>query len=260
METASASTGSLLIWDTGTYSILPRKSKHAPTNDPSSPPSSPVSSSAPTQQALLHAAFQNRKIRIRLHGSRLPDPYVLNLRLTRSEDVASRVRSGRTPQKRRRRHTQTETQPETSDEEDSGNEECEYVPTNTDAGANTENLSAMEREICELEDEEVRRTNAYPGASNTIGSVHQRRWYLSLDRPACGFVEKRTKGHSVWELKDGTESESEARDNGCLSYPFYVRGVDHERSVLTGRRGADILKDEGVHKFIQRKGWKPVLN
>ncbi|KAI1033687.1 hypothetical protein LB505_008198 [Fusarium chuoi] len=258
IETASASTGSLLIWDTGTYSILPRQSKHAPTADPSSPTSSPDTSTAPTQQALLHAAFQSRKIRIRLHGSRLPDPYVLNLRLTRSEDVAGRVRSGKTHRKRRRRHAQAETQPETSGEDSEG-DASEDVPSNTDAGTNTDDLSAMEREIRELEDEEVRRTNAYPGASNTIGSVHQRRWYLSLDRPACGFVEERVKNRSVWKLEDGTVTKNKQSDSERLSYPFYVRGPDHERSVLTGRLGADILRDEGVDKFIQRQGWKPVL-
>ncbi|KAF5231989.1 hypothetical protein FANTH_13174 [Fusarium anthophilum] len=257
-KTASASTGSLLIWDTGTYSILPRQSKHAPTADPSSPTSSPGPSSAPTQQALLHAAFQNRKIRIRLHGSRLPDPYVLNLRLTRSEDVAGRVRSGKTPRKGRRRHAQAETQPETSDEDSEG-DTSEDVPSNTDAGTDADDLSVMEREIRELEDEEVRRTNAYPGASNTIGSVHQRRWYLSLDRPACGFVEERIKNRSVWKLEDGTETKNKQSNDGRMSYPFYVRGPDHERSVLTGRLGADILQDEGVDKFVQRQGWKPVL-
>ncbi|SCV32727.1 uncharacterized protein FFB14_04158 [Fusarium fujikuroi] len=258
IETASASTGSLLIWDTGTYSILPRQSKHAPTADPSSPTSSPDPSTSPTQQALLHAAFQSRKIRIRLHGSRLPDPYVLNLRLTKSEDVTGRVRSGKTPRKRRRRHAQAETQPETSGEDSEG-DASEDVPSNTDAGTNTDDLPAMEREIREVEDEEVRRTNAYPGASNTIGSVHQRRWYLSLDRPACGFVEERVKNRSVWKLEDRTETKNKQSDNERLSYPFYVRGPDHERSVLTGRLGADILRDEGVDKFIQRPGWKPVL-
>ncbi|KAJ4271433.1 hypothetical protein NW762_000135 [Fusarium torreyae] len=199
----------------------------------------------------------DRKIRIRLHGSRLPDPYVLNLRLTRSEDVAGRVRSGRKPRTRRRRGAQM--QPETSDEDESDGNESEDVPASVDTDVITENLSAMEREIRELEDEEVRRTNAYPGASNTIGSVHQRRWYLSLDRPACGFVDKRTKGRSRWESHDPTDTEHKETKNGRLSYPFYVRGSDHERSVVTGRRGADILKDEGV-KFTQRQGWKPVLN
>jgi hypothetical protein len=154
----------------------------------------------------------------------------------------------------------TQAHPETSDEGDSDNDESEDVPANADAGANTENLSAMEREIRELEDEEVRKTNAYPGASNTIGSVHQRRWYLSLDRQACGFAEKRTKGRSVWEPENPTGAKNKETENGRLSYPFYVRGSDYERSVVTGRRGADILQDEGVVQFVQRKGWKPVLN
>ncbi|RSL69803.1 hypothetical protein CEP53_002101 [Fusarium sp. AF-6] len=127
-----------------------------------------------------------------------------------------------------------------------------------------EKLSAMEREIRELEDEKVRLTNAYPGASNTIGSVHQRRWYVSLDRPACGFVEKRTKGRSTWELDNHVEPHDigaiEDKSAGRLSYPFYVRGAEYERSVVTGRWGADILKDEGVNDFVQRQGWKPVLN
>ncbi|KAJ4137521.1 hypothetical protein NW768_003108 [Fusarium equiseti] len=259
IETASNSTGSLLIWDTGTYSILPRNSKHSPSQDPESQTDSPVSSPASTPQALLHEAFQNRKIRICLRGSHLPDPYVLNLRLTKSEDVAGRARSGRTPHKRRRRGVQAQTQPETS-EEDDGDEESEDVPTNADAGVNTENLSAMEREIRELEGEEVRRTNSYPGASNTIGSVYQRRWYLSLDRQACGFVEERTKGRSFWTRGDSAKIEDKEAQNGRLTYPFYVRGSDYERSAVTGRRGADILKDEGVDRFVQRKGWRPVLN
>jgi hypothetical protein len=38
------------------------------------------------------------------------------------------------------------------------------------------------------ESETIRRTNAYPGATNDIGSVHQRKWYLSLDRHSSGFT------------------------------------------------------------------------
>ncbi|RGP64083.1 ABC1 containing [Fusarium sporotrichioides] len=260
IETASNSTGSLLIWNTGTYSVLSRKSKHLPSGDPSSPPFSPASSPTSTPQALLHEAFQTRKIRIRLHGSRLPDLYVLNLRLTKSGDVVGRARSGRTPRKRRRPRLRTQTHPETTDEYDGENGGSEDVPTSADVGANAENLSAMEREICELEDEGVRKTNTYPGASNTIGSVHQRRWYLSLDRRACGFVEKRTKGRSVCEPEKPIRPKNEETENGRLSYPFYVHGSNHERSAVTGRRGAEILQDEGVEQFVQRKGWKPVLN
>ncbi|KAK7413240.1 hypothetical protein QQX98_007899 [Neonectria punicea] len=280
IETASTATGSLLIWDTGTYTVLPRKSKHAPSSDPSSPTSSspsslgydstnPVHPSNP--QTLLHAAFQNRKIRLRLHGARLPDPYVLNLRLTKSEDAVGRGRSTQTPRTRRRRRTQggvPEPQPETSDDEDGGNEvtnDAEDVLSSTQRAGPAEQLSAMERETREIEDEHVRRTNAYPGAENTIGSVHQRRWYLSLDRRACGFTKRGTKGHSQWELDQGQgiihdDEETAGVGSDCLPFPFYVRGTDHERSVVTGRRGVDILRDEDVRNFVPRKGWIPVLN
>ncbi|KAH7156321.1 DNA polymerase ligase-domain-containing protein [Dactylonectria macrodidyma] len=289
IETASSATGSLLIWDAGTYTILPRKSKHAPSSDPSSPATSPHSSperrpaAAPlssTQQDLLHAAFQNRKIRIRLHGSRLPDPYVLNLRLTKFEDAAGRAKGVGTPRTRRRRARKSEpqSQPETSDDEgddEAVGDNAEDVPSGTDAPAHGEDLSAMEREIRELEDEHVRRTNAYPGAENTIGSVHQRRWYLSLDRRACGFVQSRKKGCSRWKLDQGPGSDSHNGDmptsstrnctdhtdvdRGRLQFPFYVRGTDHERSAVTGRRGVDIFENEGVKNFTPRKGWTPVL-
>ncbi|KAI8719423.1 LigD-N domain-containing protein [Fusarium sp. LHS14.1] len=139
IETASLSTGSLLIWDTGTYTILPRR-----------------------------------------------NPYVLNLRLTKSEDAAGRAKSGRASRTKRRRRGRGAPQPqyETSDEGESEDDNNEDVPMTIDTAVNTEKLPAMEREIRELEDEQVRLTNAYPGASNTIGSVHQRRWYVQwTDRP-----------------------------------------------------------------------------
>lgn len=41
--------------------------------------------------------------------------------------------------------------------------------------------------------------------------------------------------------------------------PFYVRGPDFERSVVTGRLGRDVFEDEGVEGFIGRKGWRAVL-
>jgi hypothetical protein len=128
----------------------------------------------------------------------------------------------------------------------------------------------MEREIRELEDEEVRRTNAYTGAFNSIGSVHQRKWFLSMDRQACGFVERRHRGRVVWEAMNADTNHEElltqvskagppGPGNGRLAYPFYIHGVDHERSVVTSRQGKDILHDEKVTGFIPRKGWMPVL-
>lgn len=254
-----------MIWDTGTYTILPRQSKHAPAHDPSSPQHSPQSpsSSATNQQSLLHAAFQNRKIKLQLHGSKLPDPYVIYLRLTKSEDAAGRAKSARTdrPRKRRRRgRTTAATAPETSsssaesDEEEQGDADADVVPAGGEQIDTNANVSADDRELRELENDEIRRTNAYPGAENTIGSIHQRKWYLSLDRPACGFVERRRDGRTVWEQPEPS------KDAIRLSYPFYVRGRDYERSLLTGRLGQDILSDEGVVDFTPRMGWKPVVN
>ena len=114
--------------------------------------------------------------------------------------------------------------------------------------------SPTERELLELEDHQVRSTNAYPGATNSIGSIHQRRWYLSIDRAASGFI--KPMGKTQWELREDGEGGGGER----LKWPFYVRGADDERSVVTGRKGNDILQDEGVKGFTQRKGWKPVLN
>ncbi|OAQ76197.1 ABC1 domain-containing protein [Purpureocillium lilacinum] len=303
IETASPHTGTLLIWDTGTYSVLPRRSKHAPSEDPSSQREDyPSRSSSPdatpaTQQALLEEAFRNRKIRLRLHGSKLPDPYVLNLRLTKSEDASGRAKSLRKPRTRRRGRTsggtpqrgQKQQQPETSESEEDGDGDGDDVRESVregDADAHlvppaeeadpAADVSALERELRELEDEHVRRSNAYPGAHNSIGSIHQRKWYLSLDRRACGFTKRRQGGKIIWERDDDTEPSTEVkqgREDAAgnmeakaggkptrLAFPFYVRGADYERSVVTGRRGEEILKDEGVTNFIPRKGWTPVLN
>ncbi|UKZ90821.1 uncharacterized protein TrAFT101_005820 [Trichoderma asperellum] len=280
IETASLETGSLIIWDTGTYSVLPRRSKHAPPEDPSSPPGSPHSSSssssnkhAPTAQSLLHAAFQNRKIRLRLHGTKLPDPYVINIRLTKTEDAAGRSRSSRTPRSRRRGRTtqvrpvEPESTPSDSDDYDDDSDIHREEPTNDEPQGKTNNDSPSLNETRrkqEEEDAQVRLTNAYLGASNTIGSVYQRRWYLSLDRRACGFTEKKRHGGSMWELLPDTApkhpSDSEAElESRRLSFPFYVRGPQFEQSVVTGRLGEEVLRDEGVTAFVPRKGWTPVM-
>lgn len=282
IETASAETGSLIIWDTGTYSVLPRRSKHAPPEDPSSPPGSPHSSSSsnskqhtPTAQSLLHAAFQNRKIRLRLHGTKLPDPYVINIRLTKTEDAAGRSRSSKTPRTRRRGRT-TKSRPadpestsSDSDEYENDMEESATDEPQARAGTNdTPSLSEARRKLQQEEDAQVRLNNAYVGASNTIGSVYQRRWYLSLDRRACGFTEKKRHGRSVWEKllpdtapKDPSDDlEADVEESSCrLSFPFYVCGPQFEQSVVTGRLGEEVLRDEGVTTFVPRKGWTPVM-
>ncbi|KAJ2974183.1 hypothetical protein NUW58_g8739 [Xylaria curta] len=94
IETASHATGSLLIWDAGTYTILPTERKY-PQDDSQTSTDEDSSNPQLTEQQKLHQAFAARKIRLQLHGTRLPSPYVLNLRLTREEDAAGRARSTR---------------------------------------------------------------------------------------------------------------------------------------------------------------------
>jgi DNA polymerase ligase (LigD)-like protein len=268
IETASATTGSLLIWDTGTYSVLKRRSKHDPAVDPSSQGEESDEGEARTEQEKLHEAFRQRKIRIRLDGTRLPRPYVLNLRLTKTEDAEGRVKAKKSAERgrRRRRGGRGKEVEETSSEEEEVVEDEELdaaVPEGQQPGeeevkgasAPTEMTDEMRRELEEQEDAQVRATNAYVGADNSIGSVHQRKWFLSLDREASGFVRTAKKGQKVIWTREGDGEAEGAR----LHYPFYVRGPEAERSVVTGRLAADVLRDEGVRGFIGRKGWRPVL-
>jgi hypothetical protein len=226
-----------------------------------------VASDSPqgTEQEKLHVAFANRKIKLRLNGSRLPPNYVVNLRLTKKEDAEGRSKASRTgtPRKRRTRAA-VSTSRNTSSESEGDIEEDDLVPGPQPQKVLFEEeekaLSAVERELREIEDEEVRRTNAYPGATNTIGSVHQRKWYVSLDREACGFAEKRAMGRTIWEVADDAKASNDAVKTGRLEFPFHVHGPEHERSVVTGRLGGEILRDERVTGFVRRQGWKPVLN
>jgi hypothetical protein len=127
-------------------------------------------------------------------------------------------------------------------------------------GEGDDGLTPMEREIRELEDVMVRRTNAYPGADNTIGSVHQRRWFMSLDRVGSGLVKQRQGGRVTWIRDVNVPPEGGDDDSNRWTFPFFIRGSEHERSIVTGRLGNEVLKDEGVTDFSNRKGWRPILN
>lgn len=118
------------------------------------------------------------------------------------------------------------------------------------------NASALEREIAEQEDEEVRLTNTYPGATNSIGSIHQRRWYLSMDRYASGFCPLRVENR----IRGGRRMWTRRREGERLLgfEPFFVVGRELERSVVTGRTADEVMTDEGVQGFVGRKGWRPV--
>lgn len=279
VETAGLHTGSLLVWDTGSYEVLPpRRTKHAPADSQergSDGEEEEDGWAELTQQERLAAAFSSRKIRLRLNGSRLPRGYAVNLRLTKDEDAAGRAKAARSAgtRKRRGRKAPPKKVPEASSESDGtgpdttgpgreDGEEEEYNDGSTAAKQHDEGISEMEKELRELEDAEVRRTNAYSGAVNSIGSVHQRKWFLSLDREECGFVRTKKDGRVWWQRHDGPSEEGEQENDqaqGRLQWPFYVRGPDHERSIVTGRLGAEILRDEGVIGYVGRKGWRPIL-
>ncbi|KAI1632097.1 DNA polymerase ligase-domain-containing protein [Biscogniauxia mediterranea] len=253
METGSHTTGSLLIWDTGTYSVLPpeRNDSQSPPPLPPSPPPpshSPSAAAGPSEQENLSRAFRARKIRLRLRGARLPDPYVINLRLP-LRDASSFTTSSSTSNRGRKRRD-TEVQEQDREQE-------------------------QEKKEQEKEQQEMRRTNAYAGATNSIGSVHQRRWFLSLDRGGSGFVARQggrggRKGRKVvWEREgqgegdahgDGDGGDGEGEGGNRLTYPFYVRGLETERSVVTGRLAAEVLRDEGVVGYVSRRGWRGVTS
>ncbi|KAF6825281.1 hypothetical protein CMUS01_09895 [Colletotrichum musicola] len=261
VETASRATGSLVIWDTGRYEVLRRRNMTGPSVDPDSEEENEGDDGG-TEQERLARAFGERKIRVRLWGSKLPRGYVLNLRLTKGEDLEGRRKSekslGRPARKRRRGGGKKEVYVETSEEEEDEEEEDVVLDPSSGAGEGEKGPTDVDRELRELEDEVVRQTNAYKGAENSVGSVHQRRWYLSLDREASGFVRKVVDGKRVWVLKDdGAEDDDES---GRQRFPFYVGGPEIERSAVTGRSGEEVLRDEGVTGFVKRKGWKPVLN
>ena len=118
--------------------------------------------------------------------------------------------------------------------------------------------SSIEREIEEQEDEEVRRTNAYPGARNSVGSIHQRRWYANMDRWGSGFRPFRGEGGMKGGRREWVRGWDEEEGKLLGFEPFFVMGREMERSVVTGRTADEVMADEGVSSFVGRKGWRAV--
>jgi len=88
--------------------------------------------------------------------------------------------------------------------------------------------------------------NAYAGSTNSIGSVHQRAWFLSLDRQSSGFIrQKNSTARGLW---------TRSNDGGGFE-PFHVRGRYFERSVVTGRLSAEVETDGGLEGYVGRAGW-----
>lgn len=170
------------------------------------------------------------------------------MRLDKSGEIKGK--SPRTPRKRRRRihpnsqpTRQASTPPPESSGLDSNAEDTQELPDHSD----DENDDV---------DATIRAENAYPGSINTIGSIHQRRWFLTLDRANSGFKDEPGSGPAGkrWVRR------LDANHRQMLGFePFYVRGPEAERSVVTGRLGREILEDEAVQGFLPRRGWRPVL-
>ena len=303
IETASHETGTMLIWDTGEYEVLPyykqQGNKRSDDSDSGSEPESSTTTesifSSLSEPDKLAYSFARRKIRLRLHGTRLAPGYTIGIRLTLDNDRAAQPQAPSFRRKRKQpqqgvsvstlRRTSTSSSPSPTPSP-TRNERPRRLRQTVSSLKRTESpppprLATASAEIVETQRDEptanvesspptppepspsenpetIRLTNAYPGATNSINSIHQRKWYLSLDRTLSGFVPiptpKDVNHHAktYWvrgECKDGRKTGFEK---------FHVLGRDMERSVVTGRLGSDILRDEGVEGYVPRGGWKGV--
>lgn len=257
IETASHSTGSMLIWDTGEYTILPYHEKRVYATEDSSSDDYDGAESYSIQNywsrladsEKLRLAFSQGKIRLRLHGTRLPHGYTIGMRLAKEDKHKSRTDRPRKPRNKRRRldrHVRERAGQSAIPSTDSEKEESSAAHTQpaTSRTASPPGVDALAS--FEDESEAIRAANAYPGAKNDIGSIHQRRWYLSLDRDKSGFHRQRSK---VWTRKSQHEGFE----------AFHVMGREVERSVVTGRLGQDILDDEEVKGYVPRGRWRPIM-
>jgi hypothetical protein len=85
----------------------------------------------------------------------------------------------------------------------------------------------------------IHLTNAYAGATNSISSIYQRK-YFSLDRRGFGFIptgKSKGFGARVWIRRRSGDGGLDGIER------FHVLGRDVERSIVTGRL---VLRDERV--------------
>ena len=159
----------------------------------------------------------------------MPHNYTVILRLP-SNEIFKQPTSRRYGKRRRSQRSSTSRTPATSDDEASIADTLVHEEAaDQDLDTDTE------------EDDQTRDTNAYPGSTNDIGSVHQRRWFLQLDRQNSGFrLDASGRGRATW--------------SGGFN-PLFVRGRDHERSIVTGRLAREVESDEGLEGFVGRGGW-----
>ncbi|KAK5121077.1 hypothetical protein LTR85_005561 [Meristemomyces frigidus] len=248
IESASHATGSLLIWDTGEYEVLPRPQKKArATDDELSDHDGAAGLETRSHSERLFAAFRSRHIHLRLNGTRLPPGYTIALRISASDSLKGPPRKPKIKRRRmdpakvatlaKQRFAPADSETEGDDIDEAQSQSASVYSADVDAALASED---------DEEDATIRANNAYTGANNTIGSVHQRHWFLTLDRKLSGFHKARS-------------GMSEGRWVGGWGEPFFVQGRDAERSVVTGRSADDVVEDEGVEKFVGRKMWRPIL-
>lgn len=244
IESASHATGSLLMWDTGEYEVLARseeKSRRPLTDDEASDRDHLELENNSSESEKLFKAFQTRHLRLRLHGVKLPKNYTISLRLPRANDKSAQP--GR-PRHKRRRMDRPNASKAKALETDS---ESDSAPTAEYESEGTPAVNDMAAALASEDDEDttIRANNAYTGSENTIGSIHQRHWFLTLDRRSSGFRKARN-GPDAGQWVGDWE-------------PFFVYGRDQERSVVTGRAADDVMADEGIEKFMGRKMWRPII-
>lgn len=245
IESASHATGSLLIWDTGEYEVLTRKMKKAASetdeDESDQDDNSGARQTATPENEKLTQAFQTKYLRFRLRGHKLPEQYTITLRLP-SANSGPYNQPKAPPRKRRRKAISNviPSSPSTTDSEDTIPVTGDQEDTSAIAGASDD----------EAEMNNIRTTNAYPGATNSIGSIHQRHWFISLDKTNSGLV----------KAKSGPDEGKWVAAPGKSFKPFLVQGADIERSIITGRNSDEVMNDEGVKGFVARKRWRPVMD
>lgn len=310
IETASSDTGTMLLWDTGEYFVLPyRSSRSSSSNalaDSSASDSDAEDVNGESEPQKLHRAFQARKIKLRLHGTKLPPNYTIALRLT-----AENNRLGQPPPpsfKRRQRDNSAmarKQDADTSDSSQSSSQDSQDERILEDRSPRAPHLKqsvsslhrlasppARKRSAEEVDhhaykkkqkkedsitttqasssgpkpapalsaDEQIRLQNAYRGATNSINSIHQRKWFLSLDRCACGFTQSKDSktGQKVWQRRRRHRVDADEDEEDAVFKKFHVLGREHETSILTGRKAADIARDEGLIGYRPRGGWRGI--
>ena len=254
IESASHATGSLLIWDTGEYEVLPYRHpvEARTTDDELSDADINIEVTTQTNSEKLFAGFQARHLRLRLHGTKLPPGYTISLRLPSANDRRTQPRR---PLRKRRRLDPSKVSRHVPPSTDSENEREPATiskmhragilqPEDDNSNAGSEGQEAALASEAEDEDAAIRYQNAYTGATNTIGSIHQRHWFITLDRVNTGFHKARSgPDRGRWIGR---------------SEPFVVRGREVERSVVSGRSADEVMADADIKAFQGRKMWRPI--